>query len=124
VTIDSVLDMPVTLMTGSRLQRLLGATRVPLRQVLEVGLGNGDASVRADAVRTALRAVESEPRFRQATAEAVGGVDENSAAAALDAVAGEYAEEIARLVASTTKIAALRVKANTYLRTPPPPPDQ
>jgi hypothetical protein len=120
VSIDSVLDTPVTLMTGSRLQRLVGASRVPLRQVLEVGLGNGDASVRADAVRTALRAVESEPRFRQATAAAVGGIDDNSAAAALNAVAGDHAAEVARLVASTTKIAALRMKANMYLRAPPP----
>jgi hypothetical protein len=117
VSVDSVLDTPVTLMTGSRLQRLLGAQRVPLREVLEVGLGNADASVRADAVRAALRAVESEPRFRQAVAEAVGGTDDTSVAAALDAVAGEHAGEIARLVASTTRIAPLRVKANTYLRT-------
>jgi hypothetical protein len=115
----SLLDAPVTLLMGSRLARLMGRQTAPLREVLQVGLQSPDATVRADAVRMSLQTVEKEPRLRMAAVEAVGSVDDATLADMLRGVAGDHAGEIAKLVASQTSMAPVRIKANTFLRTMP-----
>jgi len=118
-TVASLMDTPVTLLMASRLARVLGKQTAPLREIIQVGVRSEDASVRAEAVRAALRTIENDPRFRTATAEAVGGLDDTSLATMLRAAAGEHAAEIARLVAAQTRIVPLRVKADTFLRSQP-----
>jgi hypothetical protein len=109
------LQQPIPIPAGSRVSRLIGAPTAPLRQVLETGLRAEDAATRADTVRAALQAIEGEPRIRAAVAQAMGNLDDASAAALLRGVAGDHADEIARLVAGQTKITALRNKANSFL---------
>ena len=116
-TATSLLDTPVTLLMGSRLARLLGRQSAPLREVIEVGLRSPDPAVRADTVRVALQTVEKEPRLRTAATEAVGGQDDNTLSDMLRNVAGDHAGEVASLIATQTKIAQLKVKANNFLRT-------
>ena len=102
---------------GSRLARLLGRQSAPLREVIEVGLRSPDPAVRADTVRVALQTVEKEPRLRTAATEAVGGQDDNTLSDMLRNVAGDHAGEVASLIATQTKIAQLKIKANNFLRT-------
>jgi hypothetical protein len=118
-TVLSLMDTPVTLLMGSRLARLLGRQTVPLREVIEVGLRSQDSTVRADAVRAALRTIEGDPRFRRAAAEAAGGLDDTSLAEMLRQVAGDHAGEVAKLIAAQTTIVPLRMKANMFLRSLP-----
>jgi len=114
----NILDTPVTLLTGSRLARVLGKRSAPLREVLEVGLGDDDAAVRSETVRVALKTVEASHKTHLATAQAVGGMDDQSLGALLRDTAGPYAREVAGLIAKETKIPSLRSKANVFLTTP------
>lgn len=115
-TAASLMETPVTLLMGSRLARLLGRQTAPLREVLTVGLRSPDSTVRAETVRVALQAVEKDPKIRAATAGVVGGMDDTTLGTLLREVAGDHASEVASLVASQTKIAVVRVKANAFLR--------
>jgi len=117
-TIADVLDLPVTLLTGSRLARRMGKRSAPLREVLQTGLGDGDPQVRSETVRMALQTVQRSPQTHAAVASAVGSTDDTSLATLLRDAAGPHADEIAGLIASETKIPTLRAKANTFLTAP------
>jgi len=112
----SWLARPVPIPPGSPLARVLASPTASVRQILEVGVRHDDPSVRNDAVRIALQSAESQPDVRPAVAAAVGDLDDGSLINMLRGSAGEYAEEVARLVATQTKIAPLRLKANSVLQ--------
>lgn len=113
------LARPVTLALGSRLGRAVPAGTPTVRQVAEAGLGDGDASIRADAVRVLLQAAEAEPELRAALAEAVADVDDVSLNTMLRRTAGAHTEEVVRLIAAETTIVPLRIRANALLRAMP-----
>ena len=115
-TLSSFLALSVPLPPGSPLTHLL-ENPTTVRELVEVGLGNEDASVRADAVRTALRAMETRPELRAAVADEVSGMDDVSLSGLLRGTAGAHAEEIASLVSTEARIPQLRAKAKSVLRT-------
>ena len=112
------MNRPIPLPAGSSLVRVFGTPTAPFRRLLETGLSSEDATVRADTVRAALQAIEAEPQFRVAVAQAVGSTDDASLGELLRGVAGEHAEEIARLVVAQTKMVQLRNKATMFLGKP------
>jgi len=117
-TIGDVLNLPVTLLTGSRLARRMGKRTAPLREVLQTGLGDDDPQVRSETVRIALQTVQKSPQTHAAVAGAVGSSDDTTLANLLRDTAGAHAEEIATMIVSETRIPALRAKANMFLTAP------
>jgi hypothetical protein len=117
-TIADVLDIPVTLLTGSRLARRMGRRTASLREVLQAGLGDADPQVRSETVRMALQTVQKTPETHAAVASAVGSADDTTLGNLLRDTAGPHADEIATLIVSETKIPALRAKANIFLTAP------
>jgi hypothetical protein len=110
------LDRPVPVPVTGRLVPVLGTQNPTLRQLMEVGLHNEDATLRSEAVRAGLQSVEAEPELRAAVLGAVGNMEETTLVAILRGSAGERAEEVAMNVATQTRVGELRVKASAVLQ--------
>ena len=111
----SYLARPVTLAPGSRLRLVLASSSATVRQVVDVGLRNRDAAVRAEAVRAALQVAEADPQLREALGESIAGLDDVTLSGIVRQAAGEHAEEVVLLFASETTILPLRAKAKALL---------
>ena len=109
---DRHLPVPVS----GRVQQVLGSETASLRQLLEIGLHNEDAAVRADAVRTSLQVLETEPELRSAVVSTMNGMDDAQITSFVRAVAGERAEELAMHVATQSRVGELKVKASSVLQ--------
>jgi hypothetical protein len=111
------LDRSVPLAPGGRLRLLLAASTATVRRVLDVGLRNPDAAVRAEAVHAVMQVAEADPQLQTALSESISGMDDNTLSGVLRQAAGEHTEEVVSIVASDTKIGPLRAKAKVLLRT-------
>jgi hypothetical protein len=112
----SYMDRPAPVAVTPRLGQVLGTQTPTLRQLMEVGLHNEDPTMRSEAVRVGLQAVEAEPELRAAVLAAVGGMEDSTLVAILRGSAGERAEEVATNVATQTRVGELRVKASSVLQ--------
>jgi hypothetical protein len=109
---DRHLPVPVS----GRLAQVLGSETASMRQLLEVGLHNEDPGVRAEAVRTGVQVLETEPELRSAVITTVGGMDDAELGAVLRGLAGDRAEEMAMHIATQTRVTELRTKASSVLQ--------
>jgi hypothetical protein len=87
-----------------------------IRQLAEVGLRSDDAAVRRDAVRVALRAMDTNPQLKEAVTDALVGTDDVTLSGLLSGTAGAHTEEILALVGEEAS-GQLRAKARVLLRT-------
>jgi hypothetical protein len=111
----SYLDMSVPLPPGSPLTHVL-PNPTTIRQLAEVGLRSDDAAVRRDAVRVALRAMDTNPQLKEAVTDALVGTDDVTLSGLLSGTAGAHTEEILALVGEEAS-GQLRAKARVLLRT-------
>jgi hypothetical protein len=111
-----MLDRHVPIPVSGRLAQILGSDTASMRQLLELGLHNEDPGVRAEAVRTGMQVVETEPELRSAVVTTVSGMDEVELGNVLRGLAGERAEEMAMHIATQTRVTELRVKAAAVLQ--------
>ena len=87
-----------------------------LPQLLDLSLHNADATVRAEALRTGLAAVEADRELYVAVVAELDHVDSAALANMLRAAAGEHADELATSVSKGPHAAKFRLKASSVLQ--------
>jgi hypothetical protein len=112
----AALERHAPLPVDGPLAKALGGDTATFRQLLEAAARPGDASVRNEAFRVSLNAVEKEPDLRSTVMTALGSVDDTALGQVLRGVAGPRAEQLANDIASQAETAELRSKALEVLR--------
>jgi len=103
--------VPVT----GRLSEIVGGSAT-LQQLFEIGTRNEDSSVRAEAIRTMVSTLETDPVLRAAAIGEIGTIDDGALSAILRGAAGEHAEEVAMQVLTQARASEIRVKASSVLQ--------
>jgi hypothetical protein len=99
-----------------RLAQALGTSSATLQQLMELGLHNEDATVRAEALRAGVQTLEGEPVLRQAVIGMLNSFDDAALGSLLRGAAGENAEEVAMQVLTQSRAPEVRVKASSVLQ--------
>jgi hypothetical protein len=99
-----------------RLAQALGTDSATLQQLMELGLHNEDATVRAEALRAGVQTLEGEPVLRQAVIGVLNSFDDAALGSLLRGAAGENAEEVAMQVLTQSRAPEVRVKASSVLQ--------
>jgi hypothetical protein len=110
--IDRHAAIPVTGAVAEALQ----SDSATFRQLLDLSLHHADGTVRAEAVRTGLAAVEADRELYVAVVAELDHVDSGVLAKLLRAGAGEHAEELAKSVSQGPNAAKFRLKASSVLQ--------
>jgi hypothetical protein len=101
---------------SGRLATLVGAPNASLQQLLDIGMRNEDATLRAEAVRSVVATLEGDPNLRAAAISEIGSLDDGSLSAILRSAAGEHAEEVAMQILTQARASEIRVKASSVLQ--------
>jgi len=101
---------------SGRLSEVFGSPTATFRQLMDVGLRNEDATVRAEALRVGIQALEAAPELRSTVIAAMNGMDEAALSAMLRGAAGAHAEEVAMHIATQAQAFELRAKASAILQ--------
>ena len=115
-TVATLLARHAPVPVAGRLAPLLGSSSATFAQLVDLTLHQDDADVRAEALRTAVSAVETDPPLLAAVVDELDTVDDGALRALFGDVAGEHAEEIATLVLTQARANELRVKASSILQ--------
>jgi hypothetical protein len=94
----------------------VGNTAATFQQLFNIALHNEDASLRGEAVRTVVGALEADPALRSAVVGELGKLDDNALSALLRGAAGDHAEELAMQVMTQARASEIRVKASAVLQ--------
>ena len=108
---------------SGRLAQALGG-QAQLSEIVNAGLRNEDASVRAEAVQTAIRTIESDPEIRAAVMGTLQGMDDAQLATMVRGMGGDHGEEFLIQAAGHARQSDLRTKTQGILqqyRLQPPP---
>ena len=97
------------------LKDLLGSDTATFRQLLEIGVNEGDPVVRKVAIRTGLRVLDVEPELRSSVLSVLDRSEPAEIAALLRQAAGARAEELAGYMASESRATGIRIKARETL---------
>jgi len=101
---------------SGRLSEAVGGPTATLQQLFDVGLHNEDSGIRAEAVRTGINSLESEPALRAAIVSQLNTMDDQALSTMLRSAAGDRAEEVAMQVLSQARATEFRVKASSILQ--------
>ena len=101
---------------NDRLAQTVGAPNATLQQLFEIGTRNEDAGLRAEAIRTMVSTLETDPGLRAAVIGELGTIDDGALSAILRGAAGEHAEEVAMQVLTQSRASEIRVKASSVLQ--------
>jgi hypothetical protein len=99
-----------------RLAEALGTTSATFTQLGDAALHNEDATVRNEAVRAAMQAIEGEPELRSAVISMATGIADPELGNIVRGIAGERAEELVRHVLTAARGSELRIKASAVLQ--------
>jgi hypothetical protein len=94
----------------------LGGNVTDFKTIVAMALQNGDARVRADALRVALGVLADDPDFTADVLRRLDAFDDAAVADWLKAVSRDHAEEIARQTARQARSAPLRRRAAAVAR--------
>jgi hypothetical protein len=100
---------------SSGLARVLGASAVPLREVIDRGLGHEDKEVRAEAMRIALDTFEADPDLQAAVLGVLAGLSDAAFGELVHSIAGRRDEEVLSYLATQAR-GELRKRATTVLQ--------
>jgi hypothetical protein len=109
-----LLDGAPPIALAGPLAREFRTPTVSLRQLIDVALHHGDETVRAEAARTTLAAVEADPSLA-ALLDGLAGMDEAALARLVRRLAGDRAEEALVEVAAGARRGDVRSKATSVL---------
>jgi hypothetical protein len=110
--IDRHEAIPVTGAVAEALQ----SDSATFRELLDLSLSHVDATVRAEAVRTGLAALEADRTLYVAVVAELDHVDSGVLAKLVRSGAGEHAEELVRSVSQGPHAAKFRLKASSVLQ--------
>ena len=95
---------------------MLGGKDASLFQLVELGMHHADPSVRAEAARTVLAAVDTDATLRASVLAQLNTMDEATLSDLLRNAAGEHAEEVAMQILTNTHANEIRTKASAVLQ--------
>lgn len=101
---------------AGQLAQVVGAPSASFQQLFDLVLHNDEATVRGEALRTVVSAIEADPALRTAVVGELGNVEDAALGALLRGAAGEHAEEIAMQVLTQARASEIRVKASSVLQ--------
>ena len=101
---------------GSPLADVLGTQSATLGQLLDLSLHHEDSTIRAEATRTGLAALESDPGLRSAVIGELDNTDSAALGSLLRSSAGEQAQDLAMQVLRDAHVSQIRVKASAVLQ--------
>jgi hypothetical protein len=104
--------VPVT----GRLAQTLGTETATFQQLMEAGMHNEDAGIRAEAVRAGLQGIERDANLRSAVLNGMNTMDDAQLGEFVRGMAGERAEEFMMHVATQSRASELRIKASSVLQ--------
>jgi hypothetical protein len=104
--------VPVT----GRLAQTLGSDTATFQQLMDAGMHNEDAGIRAEAVRAGLQGIERDANLRNAVLNTVNSLDDAQLGEMIRGMAGERAEEFMMHVATQSRASELRIKASSILQ--------
>jgi hypothetical protein len=101
---------------SGQLVQVVGNTAASFQQLFDIALHNEDATVRGEAVRTVIGALEADSALRAAVVGELSNVEDTALGALLRGAAGEHAEEIAMQIMTQARASEIRVKASSVLQ--------
>jgi hypothetical protein len=101
---------------GPELAGALGAQTLPLRQLIDRGLGHEAKEIRSQAVRTALETIEADAELRAAVLGSLPALSNAALAELVRRLSHGHDEEALFYVATQTRAAELRNRAVTLLQ--------
>jgi hypothetical protein len=96
---------------GGRLSRFLGKDEASLQQLVDVGLRNEDASLRTEALRMAIQAIDGQPDLNAATIAAINGMDDNQLMALFRATARDNTRAVLAQMSTLLRTNDLRQRS-------------
>jgi hypothetical protein len=101
---------------SGRLAQTLGGETATFQQLMEAGMHNEDAGIRAEAVRAGLQGIERDSNLRSAVLNTVNSMEDAQLGEFVRGMAGERAEEFMMHVATQSRASELRIKASSVLQ--------
>jgi hypothetical protein len=101
---------------SGRLAQALGTENASFQQLMETGMHNEDAGVRAEAVRAGLQGIERDANLRSAVLNTMTTMEDAQLSEMIRGMAGERAEEFMMHVATQSRASEMRIKASSILQ--------
>jgi hypothetical protein len=114
-----LLDRYPQVLLKAELAEALGTQAMPLRQLLDTSLNHAEKTVRAEATRSLLAAIEADDELRSALLAALPPKNDTALSALVRGMAGDRAEEALFYLATQAWGSGLRNMAVSLLQQPP-----
>ena len=101
---------------GGKLGEALGSQQASLFQLLDVGMHNPDTTVRAEASRAMMAAVDTDSALRTSVVTHMNTMDDAALAAFFRNAAGDQAEDVAMQVLSNARSGEIRNRVTAVLQ--------
>ena len=112
---DALANHPPIPVTG-RLGDVIGGHDATLLQLADLGVHHADATVRAQAARAFIAAVDTDPTLRASVLTQLNAMDEGTLSNLLRNAAGAHAEEVAMQILANARATEIRSKASAVLQ--------
>jgi hypothetical protein len=114
--LPGLIDRHAAVQVSGAVSGALHSTFASLRQLLDLSLHHDDATVRSEALRTGLSAVEADHELYLAVVDELDHTDSEIVANLLRGAAGEHAEEVAMLVSQGPYVAKFRLMGSSVVQ--------
>jgi hypothetical protein len=116
VAATDMMQRSVPVPAGSKLAQFLGQPNATLQQLLDISLRQDDASLRVEALRAGVGAIDSEPDLKALVVKSLGDTDDHTLENVIRSVAQDRAREIVSQMAAITRTPELRVRSTQLLQ--------
>ena len=111
-----MMQRSVPVPAGSKLALFLGQPNATLQQLLDISLRQDDASLRVEALRAGVGAIDSEPDLKALVVKSLGDTDDHTLENVIRSVAQDRAREIVSQMAAITRTPELRIRSTQLLQ--------
>ncbi len=116
VAATDMMQRSVPVPAGSKLALFLGQPNATLQQLLDISLRQDDASLRVEALRAGVGAIDSEPDLKALVVKSLGDTDDHTLENVIRSVAQDRAREIVSQMAAITRTPELRIRSTQLLQ--------
>jgi len=116
VAATEMMQRNVPVPAGSKLALFLGQPSATLQQLLDISLRQDDASLRVEAMRAGVGAIDTEPDLKALVVKSLGDTDDHTLENVIRSVAQDRAREIVAQMAAITRTPELRARSTQLLQ--------
>jgi hypothetical protein len=116
VAAAEMMQRNVPVPAGSKLAQFLGTPSATLQQLLDISLRQDDASLRVEAMRAGVGAIDSQPDLKAMVVKSLGDTDDHTLENVIRSVAQDRAREIVSQMAAITRTPELRARSTQLLQ--------